>query len=108
MIFLHIDICAYVTNIDLPVDQIYNIYNTRTDAENRIKELKYDFGVNNFCLKKFYATETSFRFIMISYNILALFKHMIINSKMQLKTLKAYCFALGSWIIIPIPRHSTP
>jgi hypothetical protein len=89
---------AYVTNIDLPVDQIYNIYNTRADAENRIKELKYDFGIDNFCLKEFYATEASFRFIMIAYNILALFKHMIINSNMQLKTLKAYCFALGSWI----------
>ena len=33
---------AYVTNLDLPLDQVYNIYNTRADAENRIKELKYD------------------------------------------------------------------
>ncbi|MBD3843422.1 MAG: transposase, partial [Campylobacterales bacterium] len=41
---------AYVTNIELPVDQIYNIYNTRADCENRIKELKYDFGADNFCL----------------------------------------------------------
>ena len=89
---------AYVTNITLPVDQIYNIYNTRADAENRIKELKYDFGADNFCLKEFYATEASFRFIMMAYNILALFKHMIINSNMQLKTLRAYCFALGSWL----------
>ena len=89
---------TYVTNITLPVDQIYNIYNTRADAENRIKELKYDFGADNFCLKEFYATEASFRFIMMAYNILALFKHMIINSNMQLKTLRAYCFALGSWL----------
>jgi hypothetical protein len=89
---------AYVTNLTLPVDQIYNIYNTRADCENRIKELKYDFGADNFCLKGFYATEASFRFIMMAYNIMALFKHQVLNSKMQLKTLRAYCFALGSWI----------
>ena len=89
---------AYVTNLKLPVDQIYNIYNTRADCENRIKELKYDFGADNFCLKEFYATEASFRFIMIAYNIMALFKHQVINSTMQLKTLRAYCFAIGSWL----------
>ena len=89
---------AYVTNLKLPVDQIYNIYNTRADCENRIKELKYDFGADNFCLKEFYATEASFRFIMMAYNVMALFKHQVLNSNMQLKTLRAYCFAIGSWI----------
>lgn len=89
---------AYITNLKLPVDQIYNIYNTRADCENRIKELKYDFGADNFCLKEFYATEASFRFIMMAYNVMALFKHQVLNSKMQLKTLRAYCFAIASWI----------
>ena len=89
---------VYVTNLKLPVDQIYNIYNTRADCENRIKELKYDFGADNFCLKEFWATEASFRFIMMAYNIMALFKYEVLNSIMQLKTLRAYCFALGSWI----------
>lgn len=89
---------AYVTNIELTFDQIYNIYNTRADCENRIKELKYDFGADNFCLKEFYATEASFRFIMMAYNVMALFKHQVLNSKMQLKTLRAYCFAIASWI----------
>lgn len=89
---------AYVTNLDLPVDQIYNIYNTRADCENRIKELKYDFGADNFCLDGFYATEAAFRFIMMGYNIMALFKHVALNSNMMLSTLRSYCFALGSWI----------
>jgi len=52
---------AYVTNMDLPVDQMYNLYNSRADCENRIKELKYDFGADNFCLNSFFATEASFR-----------------------------------------------
>jgi hypothetical protein len=89
---------VYVTNLTLPVDQIYAIYNSRADCENRIKELKYDFGADNFCLKGFFATEASFRFIMMAYNIMALFKHQVLQSTMQLKTLRAYCFAIGSWI----------
>ena len=89
---------AYVTNLTLPVDQIYNIYNTRADCENRIKELKYDFGADNFCLKEFFATEASFRFIMMAYNIMALFKHQVLQSNAHLSTLRAYCFAIGSWI----------
>ena len=47
--------------------QIWNIYRVCGDAENRIKELKYDFGTDSFCLKKFFATEAAFRFIMIGY-----------------------------------------
>jgi hypothetical protein len=89
---------AYVTNLDLPLDQVYNIYNTRADAENRIKELKHDFGLENFALDKFYATEAAHRFMMVAYNIMALFKHQVLQTSMQLSTLRAYCFALGSWI----------
>lgn len=39
---------CYVTNLQLPLDQIWNIYNTRADCENRIKELKDDFGLGKF------------------------------------------------------------
>lgn len=89
---------AYVTNLTLPLDQVYNIYNTRADAENRIKELKYDFGLDNFALDKFYATEAAHRFMLVAYNIMALFKHEVVNSNMMLSTLRSYCFALGSWM----------
>lgn len=90
---------CYVTNLDLPLDQIWNIYNSRADCENRIKELKSDFGLENFCLKNFWATEASFRFIMVAYNLMSLFRHFALNhhNKATLKTLKVYCFALGAW-----------
>ncbi len=32
----------------------------RDDVENRIEELKYDFGLDSFCLNEFYATEAAF------------------------------------------------
>jgi len=90
---------CYVTNLDLPLDQVWNIYNTRADCENRIKELKNDFGLENFCLKDFWATEASFRFIMVAYNLMSLFRHFALNDhkKATLNTLKSYCFALGAW-----------
>lgn len=36
--------------------------------------------------------------MIAAYNIMALFKHQILQTKMQLSTLRSYCFALGSWI----------
>ncbi|UII29240.1 IS1380 family transposase [Fulvivirga maritima] len=90
---------CYVTNMDLPLDQIWNMYNTRADCENRIKELKQDFGLENFCLQDFWATEASFRFIMVAYNLMSLFRHFALNHhrKATLSTLRSYCFALGAW-----------
>ena len=90
---------CFVTTLDLPLDQVWNMYNTRADCENRIKELKNDFGLENFCLKDFWATEASFRFIMVAYNLMSLFRHFALNhhNRATLKTLKSYCFALGAW-----------
>ena len=90
---------CYVTNMDLPLDQIWNVYNSRADCENRIKELKQDFGLDSFCLQGFWATEASYRFIMIAYNLMSLFRHFALNhhKRATLKTLKVYCFALGAW-----------
>lgn len=59
---------CYVTILDLPLDKIWNIYNTKADCDNRIKDLKEDFGLDNFCFKIFWATEASFRFIMVAHN----------------------------------------
>ncbi|MCX7649135.1 MAG: hypothetical protein N2050_01105 [Flavobacteriales bacterium] len=38
------------------------------DAENRIKELKNDFGAGSFNLKDFYATKAALNFVMMAYN----------------------------------------
>jgi len=92
---------CYVTNMDLPLDQIWNLYNARADCENRIKELKQDFGLDQFCMQDFWATEASFRFIMIAYNIMSLFRFFALQShkKSTLNTLRSYCFALGAWTV---------
>ncbi len=97
----HYRFSCYVTNLDLPLDQVWNIYNSRADCENRIKELKQDFGLSQFCMQDFWATEASFRFIMVAYNIMSLFRFFALqsNNRATLRTLKSYCFALGAWTV---------
>lgn len=108
----------YVTNLDLPLDQIWNIYNTRADCENRIKELKQDFGLDAFCLQDFWTTEASFRFIMVAYNLMSLFLgSTVTNNQATLATLRSYCFAIGGWgsqharkrvLKLSLPRKKRP
>jgi hypothetical protein len=91
---------CFITSLDLPCEQIWTLYRQRAVAENRIKELKYDFGLDSFCMDKFWATEAAFRTIMMGYNLMSLFRQIVLQSKSQatLSTLRFKCFALGSWI----------
>ncbi len=57
------------TNLTLRALQLWNLCRERSDAENRIKELKNDFAVRGFSSGKFYAPEAAFRMAPVSYNI---------------------------------------
>ena len=50
---------CFVTDLELPVKIVYDSYRGRADSENRIKELKYDFSIDDFVTNKFWATEAS-------------------------------------------------
>jgi hypothetical protein len=91
---------CYVTNLDLPVVSVWQLYRGRSDAENRIKELKYDFGMKGFSLNDFWATEAAFRMVCFSYNLMALFRQVILkaDSVPMLSTLRLKCFAIGSYL----------
>jgi hypothetical protein len=91
---------CFVTNQNLPATEIWSQYKRRGDAENRIKELKEDFGVEGFCMDSFCATQTAMRFTMIAYNLMSLFRQLTHQKQAQpkLSTLRFNCFAVGSWI----------
>lgn len=91
---------CYATNLDLPVSAIWQLYRGRADAENRIKELKYDFGINGFCMEDFWATEAAFRMICFAYNLMSLFRQIAIKGNIEhtLSTIRFKCFAIGSYI----------
>jgi hypothetical protein len=90
---------AYVTNLNLSAIEVWRLYRGRGDAENRIKELKYDFGFDSFNLKGFFGTEAALTMAMIAYNLMALFRQFILNSKTQhtLSTLRYKTFAIGAY-----------
>jgi Transposase DDE domain. len=90
---------AYVTNMKLPVAEIWRLYRGRGDAENRIKELKYNFGFDSFNLKDFFATEAALTFAMIAYNLMSLFRMFVLQEKIQktLSTLRYRTFAIGAY-----------
>src|SRR5436305_40813 len=92
---------AFTTNQTLPATEIWEQYKRRGDAENRIKELKEDFGVEGFCLDSFCATEAAMRFVMVAYNLMSLFRQLTLQTQPQptLSTLRFNCFAIGSWTV---------
>lgn len=90
---------AYITNLTLSAADIWRLYRGRGDAENRIKELKYDFGFDSFNMQSFFGTEAALIFAMLAYNLMALFRQFILNSKVQhtLSTLRYKTFAIGAY-----------
>lgn len=71
----------FITNLDLPCEQIWTLYRQRADAENRIKELKYDFGSDSFNQQSSYATEAALNFVMMAYNFISLFRQVCIRTE---------------------------
>jgi hypothetical protein len=51
----------------------------RANCENRIKELKYDFAVDKFNQRNFFATEATLCTIMLSYNLMSFFRKALLK-----------------------------
>ena len=71
---------AIVSDLDLPAQSIWRIYRGRANCENRIKELKYDFAADSFCLQDFWATEAAMNTVMLAYNLMSLFRQVLLKS----------------------------
>jgi hypothetical protein len=63
-----------VTTLSLLALEIWRSYRGRADCENRINELKADFGLDSFNVNDFYATEAALGFAMLAYNLMSLFR----------------------------------
>ena len=72
---------AYFTNLSLAPAEVWRLYRGRADAENRIKELKTDFGFDSFNMKSFQGTESALTFAMLAYNLMALFRQFVGHKK---------------------------
>jgi hypothetical protein len=90
---------AYFTHLDFAPAEVWRLYCSRGDAENRIKEIKHDFGFDSFNLNGFYATEAALTFVMIAYNLMSIFRMFVLQEKTQkrLSTLRWRMFAIGAY-----------
>ena len=81
--------------------EVHRKYNHRGDSENRIKELKYDYAIDAFAMKSFAATDAAFRFVLLAYNIMVIFKQAMMQPRInhRLSTIKFQCIAIGSYLI---------
>src|SRR5438105_3708659 len=78
-----------VTTLSHDPVQTWRFYNSRAAIENRIKELKEDFGAGGFCLQSFYGTEAAFRLICFLFNLVAQFKREVTQDEApRLSTLR--------------------
>ncbi len=71
---------AIVSDLDLPAQTIWRTYRGRANCENRIKELKYDFAADSFVMQDFWATEAALNTVMLAYNLMSLFRQVLLKS----------------------------
>ena len=107
---------AYTTTLDLSGIEVWRLYRGRADAENRIKELKADFGLDAFNMGDFWATEAALSVTMLAYNLMSLFRQSVLRSRIQhtLSTLHGLVLAIGGrWhgkdgnkrLLLSVPRR---
>ena len=74
------------------------MYRGRADCENRIKELKADFGLDSFVLRDFWATEAALGVTMLAYNLMSVFRHTVMRQSVHhtLATLHHKVLAVGA------------
>lgn len=91
---------CFITNLEFSPHMVWTMYRGRADCENRIKEIKEDFGFDSFNMNNFAATEATLNFVVIAYNLMSLFKQAVLKSDKlhQLKTLRYKIFAIGGYI----------
>ena len=87
------------TTLKFAALEVWRTYRGRADCENRIKELKADFGLESFNLRDFWATEAALTATMLAYNLMSLFRQSIMRTSVQptMATLRHQVFAAPAW-----------
>lgn len=88
---------AIVTNRTESPEDIWRFYRKHADIENQIRELKWDYGIDGFCQKKFFPTEAAFRLVCVTYNLISLLQDKLaFKTYRTLGTLRSSLFTVGA------------
>jgi hypothetical protein len=88
---------VWVTNAKEPSYDVWTMCKPRANDENTIKELKEDFALGGFSMKRFYAVEAAMVLRVLAYNLFLLFRHEFLGNKekrQRLKTLRYKYFVV--------------
>jgi hypothetical protein len=86
-----------VTNRTESPEDIWRFYRKHADIENQIRELKWDYGIDGFCQKKFFPTEAAFRLVCVTYNLISLLQDKLaFKTYRTLGTLRSVLFTVGA------------
>jgi hypothetical protein len=91
---------CYITNLTLGAAEVWRLYRGRANCENKIKELKYDYGLDKMNQASFDGTEASLVTMTIAYNFMSLFRQVVMPDKIRhrLSTLRYKLLAIPSLI----------
>jgi hypothetical protein len=91
---------CYITNLTLSAAEVWRLYRGRANCENKIKELKYDYGLDKMNQASFDGTEASLVIMTIAYNFMSLFRQVVMSDKIKhrLSTLRYKLLAIPSLI----------
>lgn len=86
----------------MPAEKVVITYEKRGNAENYIKEAKYDMAAGHLLLQSIWANESIFQLMMLAYYLFLLFKMDFVNGteyRQQIKTFRLkYIFLAGKII----------
>jgi hypothetical protein len=80
-------------------EQIWRTYRLRAADENIVKESKQDFGLEGFCLAKFYGTEAAMLVRVLFYNLITFFRQQVLprrQSRHTWQTLRLKYFVIAA------------
>jgi len=93
----------WITNSKEPPYEVWTLCKPRANDENTIKELKEDFALGGFSMKKFYAVEAAMVLRVLVYNLFLLFKHEFLGKKEERRHLKTLRY---KYFVIPAQMGS--
>ena len=86
-----------LTNRTDAPENVWRFYRNHARIETQIRELKWDYGIDGFAQRSFFATEAAFRTVCLTYNLVSLLQNRIgLKVHETLSTLRTRLLACGA------------
>jgi hypothetical protein len=94
---------SWITNSKEAPYEVWTLCKPRANDENTIKELKEDFALGGFSMKRFYAVEAAMVVRVLIYNLFVLFRQEFLGKKEKRQRLKTLRY---KYLVLPAQMGS--